>query len=114
MGATEFVTESKTAMGVRLDAEGEPYKWVEPTIPQELVDEAAKEGMRLRPTYHQMKIGYVISAEKPKTRVVLCEYYLFNGKYGMYYKRSKKFHMHDEYGISKLGDVVMLAPCRKI
>merc|ERR1712113_1239344 len=88
-------------------------KWVEPTLPQDLVEEAAKEGFRLRPKYNHMKIGYVISDKNEKTRVAHVEYFLFNAKYGAYYKRSKKFHYHDEYEISKLGDVVLIAPFRK-
>mmetsp|Transcript_129835 Transcript_129835/g.277140 ORF Transcript_129835/g.277140 Transcript_129835/m.277140 type:complete len:211 (+) Transcript_129835:104-736(+) len=87
--------------------------WVEPTIPQELMDEAGKEGFRLRPKYSHMKIGYVVSDKNEKTRVAHVEYFLFNAKYGAYYKRSKKFHYHDEYEISKLGDVVLIAPYRK-
>eukprot|EP00913_Durusdinium_trenchii_P002577 g2385.t1 len=59
-----------------------------------------------------MKIGYVVSDKMPKTRVALIEYYLFNAKYGSWYKRMKKKHFHDEYEISKLGDVVLIAPYR--
>merc|ERR1712187_221285 len=89
------------------------FGWIEPTIPEELQDEAKKEGFRLRPKYSHMKIGYVVSDKNEKTRVAHVEYFLFNAKYGAYYKRSKKFHYHDEYEISKLGDVVLIAPSKK-
>ncbi|CAL1138288.1 unnamed protein product [Cladocopium goreaui] len=89
------------------------WRWVEPTVPEELVESAKEEGFRLRPTYSHMKIGYVVSDKQKKTRVALIEYYLFNAKYGGWYKRSKKKHFHDEYELSKLGDVVLIAPYRK-
>mmetsp|Transcript_35455 Transcript_35455/g.48295 ORF Transcript_35455/g.48295 Transcript_35455/m.48295 type:complete len:83 (-) Transcript_35455:11-259(-) len=60
-----------------------------------------------------MKIGYVVSDKNIKTRVAHVEYFLFNAKYGAYYKRSRKFHYHDEYEVSKLGDVVLIAPFRR-
>eukprot|EP00929_Paragymnodinium_shiwhaense_P002403 TRINITY_DN102637_c0_g1_i1.p1 TRINITY_DN102637_c0_g1~~TRINITY_DN102637_c0_g1_i1.p1 ORF type:complete len:210 (-),score=60.74 TRINITY_DN102637_c0_g1_i1:177-806(-) len=89
------------------------YTFVEPTIPEDLVEEAAKEGFRLRPKYHHMKVGYVVSDRQKKTRIAHVEYFLFNAKLGAYYKQSKRFHFHDEYEISKLGDVVLIAPFRK-
>eukprot|EP00438_Fugacium_kawagutii_P006736 Skav219148 [mRNA] locus=scaffold1574:788722:789569:- [translate_table: standard] len=52
------------------------------------------------------------TCQQKKTRVALIEYYLFNAKYGGWYKRSKKKHFHDEYELSKLGDVVLIAPYR--
>merc|ERR1712039_91273 len=85
-----------------------------PTIPTELVESAAAEGFRLRPQYKHQKIGYVVSDAQVKTRVALIEYYLFNAKYGSWYKRSTKIHYHDEYETSKLGDVVLIAPTRKM
>eukprot|EP00929_Paragymnodinium_shiwhaense_P009297 TRINITY_DN113420_c0_g1_i1.p1 TRINITY_DN113420_c0_g1~~TRINITY_DN113420_c0_g1_i1.p1 ORF type:complete len:205 (-),score=60.41 TRINITY_DN113420_c0_g1_i1:127-741(-) len=89
------------------------YTFVEPTIPEDLVEEASKEGFRLRPKYHHMKVGYVVSDRQKKTRIAHVEYFLFNAKLGAYYKQSKRFHFHDEYEISKLGDVVLIAPFRK-
>merc|ERR1712061_751883 len=88
--------------------------WVEPTVAQELVDSAAEEGFTLRPQYNYQKIGYVVSDVHPKTRICHVEYFLFNAKYGHWYKRSSKIHYHDEYESSKLGDVVMIAPTRKL
>jgi len=70
---------------------------VEPTIPQELIDEAEKEGFRLRPKYHHMKVGYVVSDKNKRTRIAHVEYFLFNAKLGAYYKQSKRFHYHDHY-----------------
>merc|ERR1711920_601989 len=87
--------------------------WVEPTVPQQLVDEARKDGFRLRPTYHFQKIGYVVGDKNPKTRIMLSEYYKFSAKYGCWYRRSTRIHYHDEYEISKLGDVVIIAPFKK-
>eukprot|EP00930_Biecheleria_cincta_P062505 TRINITY_DN4797_c0_g1_i2.p1 TRINITY_DN4797_c0_g1~~TRINITY_DN4797_c0_g1_i2.p1 ORF type:complete len:197 (+),score=44.03 TRINITY_DN4797_c0_g1_i2:71-661(+) len=89
-------------------------KWVEPTLPEELVQQAKEDGFRLRPKYVHMKIGYVIADKQKKTRICLVEYFLFNSKYGVYYKRSKKKHFHDEYELSKLGDVVLITPYRKL
>merc|ERR1712046_82465 len=88
--------------------------WVEPTIPQHLVDEAKEQGFRLRPKYHDEKIGYVISDCNKKTRTALVERFVFFSVLGVYTKRSRKIHFHDEYETSKVGDVVVIAPCRKL
>mmetsp|Transcript_91151 Transcript_91151/g.283554 ORF Transcript_91151/g.283554 Transcript_91151/m.283554 type:complete len:199 (-) Transcript_91151:229-825(-) len=102
-----------TAAGADPNRRVPKWPWVEPTIPQELVDQAREEGFRLRPRYNHMKIGYVVSDKNIKTRVAHVEYFLFNAKYGAYYKRSKKFHYHDEYEVSKLGDVVIIGHFKK-
>merc|ERR1719263_433111 len=82
--------------------------------PQELVDQAAKDGFRLRPKYVRMKVGYVINDQMNETRIMLSEHFVFNGKYGVWRKRWKKKHFHDELQLSKLGDVVVIAPTRKM
>merc|ERR1712008_118809 len=89
--------------------------WVEPTVPEELVQSAKEEGFRLRPQYNHQKVGYVVSKiDRSNTGVALIEYFKFSEKYGAYYKRSVKCHYHDEYKVSKLGDVVIVAPFRKM
>mmetsp|Transcript_1350 Transcript_1350/g.3429 ORF Transcript_1350/g.3429 Transcript_1350/m.3429 type:complete len:177 (+) Transcript_1350:52-582(+) len=102
-----------TADDALVARETRKWPWVEPSIPAELVDEAKDDGFSLRPKYNHAKVGYVISDKNAKTRVAYVEYFLFNAKYGAYYKRSKKFHFHDEYETAKLGDVVMIAPYRR-
>jgi small subunit ribosomal protein S17 len=102
-----------SAVGSRVAVNTRTWPWVEPTIPEELVAEAKDEGFALRPKYNHAKIGYVISDCNTKTRVAHVEYFLFNAKYGAYYKKSKKFHFHDEYETAQLGDVVMIAPYRR-
>merc|ERR1711920_391057 len=79
-----------------------------------LVEQAAAEGFRLRPQYNFQKIGYVVSDANKKTRVAHVEYFLFNAKFSTWYKRSSKIHYHDEYETSKMGDVVLIAPYRKV
>jgi len=91
----------------------EKKPWVEPTVPEELAEQAAKEGFRLRPKYNSQKVGYVVQDATRKTRACHVEYFLFSTKYGYWYKRSKVKHFHDEYGLSQLGDVVLIAPYRK-
>eukprot|EP00416_Gambierdiscus_australes_P033054 CAMPEP_0171092914 /NCGR_PEP_ID=MMETSP0766_2-20121228/38050_1 /TAXON_ID=439317 /ORGANISM="Gambierdiscus australes, Strain CAWD 149" /LENGTH=187 /DNA_ID=CAMNT_0011551261 /DNA_START=38 /DNA_END=601 /DNA_ORIENTATION=+ len=107
-------TDCATAMRGRIKGvEPRRKPWVEPTVPDELAQEAAADGYRLRPVYSHMKVGYVVSDVNAKTRICHVEYFLFDAKYGAYYRRSKKKHYHDEYEISKLGDVVLITPWKK-
>merc|ERR1711871_366212 len=110
---------SQSSAGVAMRAKHGPTVkkkdyWVEPTIPKDLYEEAKAEGFRLRPIYNFMKKGFVISDRMSKSRMMLFEYFKYNTKYKIFQKRMKRVMYHDEYEISKLGDVVLIAPFRKL
>merc|ERR1712118_106840 len=70
-------------------------------------------GFKLRPNYWYQKVGIVIREDrKRKQRTALVEFFRFAPRYQAFYKRSRKFHFHDEYQLAKTGDIVPIAPCR--
>jgi len=58
--------------------------------------------------------GMVVSTAAAKTIVVKVERMKMNTKYQKSYKVSKKYHVHDEKGLAKVGDVVRFVECRPI
>lgn len=58
--------------------------------------------------------GTVISTAMSKTIVVQVDRMKLNTKYNKYYKINKKYHVHDEAGLAKVGNVVSFAECRPI
>ncbi len=58
--------------------------------------------------------GTVVSANMNKTVVVKVESRKLHPKYKKYYRVSKKYHVHDEKGISKVGEKVLFVECRPI
>ncbi len=58
--------------------------------------------------------GTVTSAGMNKTVVVLVNNMKMNEKYQKKYRVSKKYHVHDEKGEAKVGDVVKFMECRPI
>jgi len=58
--------------------------------------------------------GRVVSAKMHKTIVVLIERKIKHPVYGKYITRSSKIHAHDENGIGREGDLVMIAESRPI
>lgn len=58
--------------------------------------------------------GAVISTATAKTIVVKVERMKMNAKYQKSYKVSKKYHVHDEKGLAKVGDLVRFVECRPI
>ncbi len=58
--------------------------------------------------------GKVVSASMTKTITVLVESVKTNLKYKRKYKTTKKFPVHDEKGLAKVGDVVRFIECRPL
>lgn len=57
-------------------------------------------------------IGQVTTAKTSKTIKVVVEYQTKHPKYGKYLKRSSVYHVHDEKGEAREGDVVEIAESR--
>lgn len=58
--------------------------------------------------------GKVVSTTMNKTATVLIDDMRLNKKYQKKYRVSKKYHVHDEAGEAKVGDVVTFVECRPI
>lgn len=61
---------------------------------------------------HRTFTGTVVSDKGDKTIVVEVTRELRHKLYGKLYKRSRKFHVHDEKNAYKEGDVVTFVGCR--
>lgn len=58
--------------------------------------------------------GEVVSAKMAKTVVVKIDRIKVHPKYGKQYVRSTKFHVHDEKGEYKVGDVIRFVETRPL
>jgi small subunit ribosomal protein S17 len=58
--------------------------------------------------------GTVVSTKMDKTIVVRVDRTVVHPKYGKRYVQSKKFHVHDEKGAHKVGDVISFQECRPL
>lgn len=58
--------------------------------------------------------GVVVSAKMNKTIVVRVDRMKTNEKYGKQYRASTKFHVHDEKGEFKAGDMVRFVETRPL
>ena len=58
--------------------------------------------------------GVVVSDRMDKTRVVRVDRMKVHPKYGKQYRQSTKFHVHDEKGEHKVGDVVKFSEARPL
>ena len=56
--------------------------------------------------------GIVVTTGMNKTISVLVEAKKMHAKYKKQYKTSKKYHVHDEKEIAKIGDKVKFIECR--
>ena len=59
-----------------------------------------------------VKIGFVESDKRSKTRKVVVKYLAKHPKYGKYVRKRTVLHVHDENNESGVGDRVEVAPCR--
>lgn len=55
--------------------------------------------------------GLVVSDKMEKTLVVLVEYYKMHPRFRKYVRSSKRYFVHDEKSISKIGDSVLFYYC---
>ena len=58
--------------------------------------------------------GTVISDKMDKTITVVVDTYKKHPLYGKRVKQSKKFHVHDENSVAKIGDVVTIVETRPL
>ena len=58
--------------------------------------------------------GVVVSAKMKKTIVIRVDRTKTNEKYGKQFRASTKFHVHDEKGEFKVGDVVKFVETRPL
>lgn len=58
--------------------------------------------------------GIVVSDKMMKTVTVSVERFTKHPKYGKYLKMAKKYKAHDEAGIYKTGDKVVIEECRPL
>lgn len=58
--------------------------------------------------------GVVVSDKMQKTAVVLVERYVKHPKYQKFITKTKKYKAHDEKGVAKAGDKVVIESCRPI
>lgn len=59
-------------------------------------------------------VGTVVSASTKKTIVVKVDTMKMHTKYHKQYRVSRKYHVHDENGTAKVGDVVEIIACRPL
>jgi small subunit ribosomal protein S17 len=59
-------------------------------------------------------IGQVVSAAGQKTISVRVDAMKLHSKYNKSYKVSRKYSVHDEKGVAKVGDKVEFVECRPI
>lgn len=58
--------------------------------------------------------GKVVSSAMAKTIVVNVDHLKMHEKYNKQYRVSKKYHVHDEKNIAKVGDTVKFLECRPL
>lgn len=76
---------------------------------------AAAEPIMKTPEKHMRKFqGTVVSNAMQKTIVVRVDELKRHPKYHKSYRVSEKFHVHDEKGLAKPGDVVEFVECRPL
>ncbi len=67
------------------------------------------------PSSHKRRFeGLVASVSGPATAVVRVDRQVPHEKYGKYYTISKKFMIHDEKSVAKVGDTVLIEECRPL
>lgn len=60
-------------------------------------------------------LGVVVKSGKmDKTITVKCRWQVWNRKYGVYYRRTGKYLVHDEENFCRAGDIVVIKSCRKV
>ncbi|MDE3153710.1 MAG: 30S ribosomal protein S17 [Acidobacteriota bacterium] len=60
------------------------------------------------------KLGTVVSDKMQKSVVVAVERQVRHGLYGKTQRRTSKFLAHDEEGVAKMGDQVLIAETRPL
>lgn len=67
-----------------------------------------------KPVINRQLKGLVVSDAMDKTIVVKVDRQKMHPKYKKSYRVSKKYHVHDEKALAKVGDKVLFTTCRPI
>jgi|SRR3989344_1722866 len=59
-------------------------------------------------------VGKVVKTAMQKTIVVQIDTMKEHQKYDKYFRVSKKYHVHDEKGLAKVGDKIKFTECRPL
>lgn len=62
----------------------------------------------------KIRVGVVVSDKMNKTRVVAVDRLVCHPRVKRYYRRTSKFHVHDEKNTSHLGDKVEIVESRPL
>lgn len=76
----------------------------------ETTEKPAEEKRALRKT----RVGIVVSDKMTKTRVVETITRVPHPKFGKIIKQTKRYHVHDEEGVSQVGDKVRIMETRPL
>ncbi|QJG66687.1 30S ribosomal protein S17 [Mycoplasma phocoeninasale] len=68
----------------------------------------------MRENHRKTLVGTVVSTKNDKTITVVVETYEKHPLYLKRFKKSKKFAVHDEMNIAKIGDVVKIQETRPL
>lgn len=60
------------------------------------------------------RVGIVVSDKMDKTRTVTVDRQVLHPTFKKYYRRTTKFHVHDEKNESHVGDKVEIVECRPL
>lgn len=63
---------------------------------------------------NRVLVGQVVSDKMEKTIVVEVERTFKHAQYGKVIRRSKKYKVHDEENVAKIGDKVEITECRPL
>ena len=77
-------------------------------------EQAVKNDVEKRHNGRKVLVGSVISIKNNKTITVLVETYTKHPLYSKRFKKSKKFAVHDETNLAKIGDVVKIQETRPL
>ncbi|MBN0970717.1 30S ribosomal protein S17 [Mycoplasma sp. CSL 7498] len=69
---------------------------------------------QMRENHRKTLVGTVVSTKNDKTITVVVETYEKHPLYLKRFKKSKKFAVHDEMNIAKIGDVVKIQETRPL
>ncbi|BDX52569.1 30S ribosomal protein S17 [Metamycoplasma equirhinis] len=70
--------------------------------------------VQIRENHRKILVGTVVSIKNNKTITVVVETYEKHPLYSKRFKKSKKFAVHDENNIAKIGDVVKIQETRPL
>lgn len=107
-------TKRQTAKVEAKSASAEVKKPVVKKSTSKKAPKVEKKASVARENHRKILVGTVISIKNAKTATVLVETYEKHPLYAKRFKKSKKFAVHDENNIAKIGDVVKIQETRPL